>query len=89
VGSEMCIRDSFYQRSLAKGIQPTMARLTLARKIAAITLTLTKIPSAGFFSPRSNRGFIDLICHLLCFLHYIVKLPLQSSVEGSAGDSLF
>lgn len=32
----------FYQRSLAKGIKPTMARLTLARKIAAITLTLWK-----------------------------------------------
>ncbi len=32
----------FYQRSLAKGIQPTMARLTLACKIAAITLTLWK-----------------------------------------------
>jgi hypothetical protein len=28
--------------SLAKGIKPTMARLTLARKIAAITLTLWK-----------------------------------------------
>jgi hypothetical protein len=27
---------------LAKGIKPTMARLTLARKIAAITLTLWK-----------------------------------------------
>ena len=34
--------QDFYQRSLAKGIQPTMARLTLARKIAAITLTLWK-----------------------------------------------
>jgi transposase len=32
----------FYQRSLAKGIKPTMVRLTLARKIAAITLTLWK-----------------------------------------------
>ena len=32
----------FYQRSLAKGIEPTMVRLTLARKIAAITLTLWK-----------------------------------------------
>src|SRR5207249_10365694 len=32
--------QDFYQRSLAKGIKPTMARLTLARKIAAITLTL-------------------------------------------------
>jgi hypothetical protein len=31
-----------YQRSLAKGIKPTMVRLTLARKIAAITLTLWK-----------------------------------------------
>jgi transposase len=35
------LRD-FYQASLAKGIKPTMARLTLARKIAAITLTLWK-----------------------------------------------
>jgi hypothetical protein len=34
--------QDFYQRSLAKGIQPTMARLTLARKIAAIALTLWK-----------------------------------------------
>jgi transposase len=32
----------FYQRSLVKGIKPTMVRLTLARKIAAITLTLWK-----------------------------------------------
>jgi hypothetical protein len=31
--------QDFYQRSLAKGIQPTMARLTLAGEIAAITLT--------------------------------------------------
>ena len=30
--------QQFYQRSLAKGIKPTV-RLTLARKIAAITLT--------------------------------------------------
>src|SRR5215831_17310488 len=34
--------QDFYRRSLAKGIQPTMVRLTLARKIAAITLTLWK-----------------------------------------------
>ena len=34
--------QDFYQRSLAKGIKPTMVRLTLARKIAAITLTLGK-----------------------------------------------
>ena len=32
----------FYQRSLARGIKPTMVRLTLARKIAAITLILWK-----------------------------------------------
>jgi transposase len=30
----------FYQALLAKGNKPTMARLTLARKIAAITLTI-------------------------------------------------
>jgi hypothetical protein len=34
--------QDFYQRSLSKGIKPTMVRLTLARKIAAITLTLWK-----------------------------------------------
>jgi len=34
--------QDFYQRSLAKGIKPTMVRLTLAPKIAAITLTLWK-----------------------------------------------
>jgi hypothetical protein len=32
----------FYRALLAKGMKPTMARLTLARKIAAITLTLWK-----------------------------------------------
>jgi len=34
--------QEFYQRSLAKGIKPTMVRLTLARKIAAIALSLLK-----------------------------------------------
>ncbi len=34
--------QNFYQELLAKGMKPTMARLTLARKIAAITLTLWK-----------------------------------------------
>jgi Transposase IS116/IS110/IS902 family len=32
----------FYVARIAKGMRPTMARLTLARKIAAITLTLWK-----------------------------------------------
>ncbi len=31
-----------YERMLAKGIQPPMARLTLARKIAALTLSIWK-----------------------------------------------
>jgi hypothetical protein len=34
--------QDFYQRSLATGIKPTMVGLTLARKIAAIALTLWK-----------------------------------------------
>jgi transposase len=34
--------QDFYQALLSKGMKPTMARLTLARKIAAITLTLWK-----------------------------------------------
>jgi transposase len=36
------VLPDFYQVSLAKGIEPAMARLTLARKIAAIALTLWK-----------------------------------------------
>jgi hypothetical protein len=35
------LRD-FYETLLAKGRKPTMARLTLARKIAAITLIVWK-----------------------------------------------
>ena len=34
--------QDFYARLLAKGMKPDMARLTLARKIVAITLTLWK-----------------------------------------------
>jgi transposase len=34
--------QNFYQAALAKGIHPPMARLTLARKIADITLTIWK-----------------------------------------------
>jgi transposase len=34
--------QEFYQRWLAKGIKPTMVRRTLARKMAALTLTLWK-----------------------------------------------
>ena len=53
--------QDFYQRSLAKGIQPTMARLTLARKIAAITLTLWKkgaraTPSGWLYDSETVRA---------------------------------
>jgi hypothetical protein len=34
--------QEFYAARLAKGMRPEMARLTLARKIAAITLTVWK-----------------------------------------------
>jgi transposase len=34
--------QQYYQRAVAKGIKPEMARLTLARKIAAIALTIWK-----------------------------------------------
>src|SRR6202030_3565558 len=34
--------QDFYQALLAKGMQPSMARLTLARKMAAITMILWK-----------------------------------------------
>ena len=34
--------EGYYARLIAKGIRPELARLTLARKIAAVTLTLWK-----------------------------------------------
>jgi transposase len=34
--------EDFYRSLLAKGMKPTMARLTLARKMAAIVLTIWK-----------------------------------------------
>jgi hypothetical protein len=34
--------ESYYHRLITKGIRPEMARLTLARKMAAVTLTLWK-----------------------------------------------
>jgi hypothetical protein len=34
--------QDFYQGLLRKGMEPAMARLTLARKMAAITLSLWK-----------------------------------------------
>ena len=34
--------EGYYARLLVKGIRPELARLTLARKIAAVTLTLWK-----------------------------------------------
>jgi transposase len=44
----------FYAALLAKGMRPTMARLTLARKIAAITLTIWK-KGADFDAKELNR----------------------------------
>jgi transposase len=44
----------FYAGLLAKGMRPTMARLTLARKIAAITLTIWK-KGADFDAQELNR----------------------------------
>src|SRR6266576_5398178 len=38
--------QDFYQRSLAKGIKPTMVRLTLARKIAAVSRQITGFSAA-------------------------------------------
>ena len=48
----------FYRRSLAKGIKPTMARLTLARKIAAITLTLWKKGAVSSTRGTDDQGVL-------------------------------
>ena len=47
------LRD-FYLARLEKGMRPTMARLTLARKIATITLTLWK-KGVGFDPQKLQR----------------------------------
>jgi len=44
----------FYVRLLEKGMRPTMARLTLARKIATITLTMWK-KGVDFDTQQLNR----------------------------------
>src|SRR5262249_30792052 len=53
--------QEFYQAAIANGIKPTMARLTLARKIAAITLTLWKKEKTSTQGrgdgPRQRLGF--------------------------------
>ena len=48
----------FYAALLAKGMKPEMARLTLARKIAAITLTLWK--KGGTFRRRTTENASSL-----------------------------
>lgn len=48
--------QDFYAKLLAKGIKPELARITLARKIAAITLTLWKKGErfdAGYVKPQA------------------------------------
>jgi transposase len=45
--------QDFYSALLAQGMKPTMARLTLARKIAAITLTVWK--KGACFDPRQLK----------------------------------
>jgi hypothetical protein len=50
------LRD-FYLALLAKGMKPEMARLTLARKIAAIALTLWK---GGTFRRRTTEAASSL-----------------------------
>ena len=48
--------QEFYAALLAKGMRPEMARLTLARKIAAITLTVWKKGAnfdAQFLKPQT------------------------------------
>jgi hypothetical protein len=44
----------FYESLLAKGMKPSMARLTLARKIAAITLSLWK--KGARFDPEQLKS---------------------------------
>ena len=47
------IATEFTQDLLATGMKPTMARLTLARKIAAIVLTIWK--KGGRFDPEQLK----------------------------------
>jgi hypothetical protein len=47
------VLGDFYKQLLDKGVKPTMARLTLARKIAAIVLKIWK--KGGHFDPERLR----------------------------------
>jgi hypothetical protein len=73
------LRD-FYVALLAKGMKPEMARLTLARKIAAIALTLWKKEE------RFDAGVSRLLCKRPGFVFGMgrrgrVSLPRPINVE--------
>jgi hypothetical protein len=59
--------------------------------MAVIVLAIDFFTALGqvVFQVPQIRHLLDLAGHLLCFLNHLVKLPLQSSVEGFAGDGLF
>jgi hypothetical protein len=48
------VETDFYVARVEKGMRPTMARLTLARKIATITLTMWK-KGVGFDPQNLHR----------------------------------
>ncbi len=81
--------QDFYQAALAKGIKPTMARLTLARKIAAITLTKrlrrrkTKIASR-----LSVSGEGPLPSPVICFLVVVCRFFETLGFEGEYENGL-
>jgi len=60
-------------------------------RVAVVVLAIDLFTAFGqvMFQVPQIRRLLDLAGHLLCFLDHLVKLPLQSSVEGFAGDGLF
>jgi len=80
----------FYRSLLAKGMKPAMARLTLARKMAAIVLTIWKkaVPPAARIEQTVTVGVpIAAVCcertrlQLRPFLHWCV-CPKESMAPG-------
>jgi len=80
----------FYAALVARGMKPTMARLTLARKIAAITLVIWKkaVSSAARIEQTVTVGVpIAAVCcertrlQLRPFLHWCV-CPKESMAPG-------
>jgi hypothetical protein len=69
----------------------SLPNTSLRREPRESYLWLMSLRRSVRYCSNSHRssGSVDLAGHLFCFLHHLLKLLLQSSVEGFAGDGFF